>query len=136
MKGDDIADRLLDLAIACLRIAGQIELTPAGKHIARQLIRCSTSTGANYEEARSAESRADFIHKIGIAAKEVRETAWWLRLVDRARLGRGPDAGASRWVNEANELLAILISSARTARKGADQSASHQHRMEAASPPE
>ena len=74
MKGDDIANRLLDLAIASLQLATRLEGTPAGKHIARQLIGCSTSTGANYEEARSAESPADFAHKVGIAAKEVGET--------------------------------------------------------------
>ena len=123
MKGDDIVSRMLDLAIASLALASQIEGTPAGKHIARQLIRCSTSVGANYEEARSAESRADFVHKIGIAAKEMRETGWWLRLMDRAHLAAKGDV--ARWVNEANQLLAILISSARTARvRGVDRSAS------------
>ncbi len=115
MKGDDIANRLLDLAIASLQLATRIEHTPAGKHIARQLIRCSTSTGANYEEARSAESPADFAHKVGIAAKEVGETAWWLKITDRARLA--PSAETNRWVGEARELVAILTASARTAKK-------------------
>lgn len=123
MRGDDIASRLLDLAINCLSLASQIELTPTGKHIARQLIRCSTSAGANYEEARSAESLADFIHKIGIAAKETRETGWWLRLVDRASLA--PKGDVTRWGDEANQLLAILISSARTARGRASQGAAN-----------
>ena len=93
---------------------GGIEHTPAGKHIARQLIRCSTSTGANYEEARSAESPADFAHKVGIAAKEVGETAWWLKITDRARLA--PSAETNRWVSEARELVAIPTASARTAK--------------------
>lgn len=115
MKGDNIANRLLDLAIASLQLAGRIEGTPTGKHIARQLIRCSTSTGANYEEARSAESPADFAHKVGIAAKEVGETAWWLRITDRARLA--PSEDTARWLREARELVAILTASARTARK-------------------
>jgi four helix bundle protein len=119
MKGDDIASRMLDLAIACLALASQIEHTFAGKHIARQLIRCSTSAGANYEEARSAESLADFIHKIGIAGKEMRETGWWLRLTDRAHLAAKGDV--ARWADQANQLLAILISSARTARGRAAQ---------------
>lgn len=115
MKGDDIANRLLDLAIASVEIAIRIDSTPLGKHIARQLIRCSTSTGANYEEARSAESHADFAHKIGIAAKEVGETAWWLKVTDRARLAPGVDI--ARWVGEARQLVAILVASARTAKK-------------------
>ena len=115
MKGDDIAIRLLDLAIASLELATKIEHTPAGKHIARQLIRCATSAGANYEEARSAESPADFVHKVSIAAKEAGETAWWLRIIERARLA--PSVETSRWVREARELVAILTASARTARK-------------------
>ena len=125
MKGDDIANRMLDLAIASLALASHIEATPAGKHIAGQLIRCSTSAGANYEEARSAESRADFVHKIGIAAKEMRETGWWLRLADRAHLATKGDV--ARWAEEANQLLAILISSARTARGRGNARNASQH---------
>jgi len=134
MRGDDIAGRLLDLAIACLQIASQIELTPAGKHMARQLIRCSTSVGASYEEARSAESRADFIHKIGIAAKEARETGWWLRIVERARLT--PHGDIPRWLDEANQLLAVLIASARTARRRAGQRVGERPRTEAVTRPD
>ena len=115
MKGDDIASRLLDLALASLHLASQMETSPSGKHIARQLIRCSTSCGANYEEARSAESPADFAHKAGIAAKEAGETAWWLKLTERARLV--PSAETARWAKEARELVAILTASARTAKR-------------------
>lgn len=132
MKGDDIANRLLDLAIASLQLATRIEHTPAGKHIARQLIRCSTSTGANYEEARSAESPADFAHKVGVAAKEVGETAWWLRIIERSRLA--PAAETSRWVAEARELVAILTASARTARKRIAATATHDRRPAAQCP--
>lgn len=120
MKGDDISNRLLDLAIASVELTTRIDSTPLGKHIARQLIRCSTSTGANYEEARSAESPADFAHKAGIAAKEAGETAWWLRVADRARLA--PAMDTARWVREARELVAILTASARTARKRSSNS--------------
>lgn len=121
MKGDDIANRLLDLAIASLQLATRIEHTPAGKHIARQLIRCSTSTGANYEEARSAESPADFAHKVGVAAKEAGETAWWLRITDRAGLVSSTET--ARWIGEAKELVAILTASARTAKRRASSTA-------------
>ena len=91
-----------------------IEATTTGKHIGRQLTRCSSSPGASYEEARSAESLADFIHKLGIAAKEMRETVWWLRLIDRARLA--PQEDLAHWIDEANQLLSILIAPARIAR--------------------
>jgi four helix bundle protein len=73
-KGADIAERLLELAVNVLQVARTLPRDVAGRHIASQVVRSSTSGGANYEEARGAESRADFIHKLGIAAKELRET--------------------------------------------------------------
>lgn len=114
MKGDDIATRLLDLAVASLRLAAQIETHPVGKHVARQLIRSSTSGGANYEEARSAESSPDFVHKVAIAGKEVSETVYWLRLASRAGLAATQELG--RWIDEGQQLVRILAASARTAR--------------------
>lgn len=114
MKGDDIAARLLDLGVACLRLATALETTTIGKHVARQLIRSSTSGGANYEEARSAESPADFAHKAAVAAKEVGETAYWLKLTQRAQLATPEELDP--WVQEAGELVRILAASARTAR--------------------
>ncbi|MBI3722350.1 four helix bundle protein [bacterium] len=62
MKGDDIADRLLEFSAQVLLIVGELPANGAGKHVARQLTRAGTSGGANYEEARAAESRADFAH--------------------------------------------------------------------------
>src|SRR4051794_29381405 len=114
MKGDDIADRLLDLAVACLRVANDIETNAIGKHISRQVTRSATSGGANYEEARAAESAADFVHKIGVAAKEVSETVYWLRLAKRAGLAASLDLG--RWIDEGVQLLRVLGASVRTAK--------------------
>ena len=114
MKGDDIANRLLDLAVACLRLAAELETTAIGKHVARQLIRCSTSGGANYEEARSAESSGDFVHKIAIAAKEVGETVYWLRVAQRAGLQGTKDLAC--WTDEGRQLVRVLAACARTAR--------------------
>lgn len=114
MKGDDIANRLLDLAVACLRLAAEIETNVVGKHIARQLVRSSTSGGANYEEARSAESSADFVHKVAIAGKELSETVYWLRLASRAGLSSTNEL--SHWTDEGQQLVRILAASARTAK--------------------
>ena len=114
MKGNDIAHRLLDLAVACLRLAATLEDTAVGKHIARQLIRSSTSGGANYEEARSAESSADFVHKVAVAGKEIGETTYWLMLTHRASLST--DRELSRWIDESRQLVRILSASARTAK--------------------
>jgi len=87
----------------------------AAKHIGRQLVRAATGGGANYEEARGAESRADFIHKIGIANKELRETLYWLRLIEQAALVTEGELVVL--IQEANELIAILTASIRTAKQ-------------------
>jgi four helix bundle protein len=60
--------------------------TPAGKHIAGQILRSGTSPAPNYGEARRTESHADFVHKLGVALKELNETSIWLRIIDRSQL--------------------------------------------------
>jgi len=67
MKGDDIAARLVALAVRVVKIVDALPDTLAGRHVAGQVLRSGTSPGANYEEARGAESRRDFLHKVGIA---------------------------------------------------------------------
>jgi four helix bundle protein len=114
MIGDDIADRLLEFASRILRVVGTLPQNPTGKHVARQLIKSGTSGGANYEEARGAESRADFAHKVLVAAKEVRESVYWVRLIHCSHLSRSTDL--SWLVREGNERVAILKASAKTAR--------------------
>lgn len=86
MRGDDIADRLVALAVRVIKVVDALPDTVTGKHIAGQLLRSGTSAGANYEEARGAESKRDFIHKLGIALKELQETQYWLRVVARSGL--------------------------------------------------
>lgn len=114
MKGDDIADRLLDFSTETLTVIANLKQTSEAKHVARQLTRAGTSGGANYEEARGAESRADFAHKVSIAAKEVREAVYWLKLIQRSGLSKVP---VSPWlIQEGNELIAILRASGKTAR--------------------
>lgn len=113
MKGDDIADRLLDFAVQVFRIISALPKTPQTRHIAKQLTRSATAPGANYDEARSAESRADFVHKVKIACKETRESHYWLRLIQRARLL--PQFDLSTTIDEARQLAAILSASANTA---------------------
>jgi four helix bundle protein len=79
-----------------------------------QWIRSATSAGANYEEARAAESGLDFAHKVSIAAKEAREARYWLLLVAEAEWLKSDVSGLIR---ESGELTAILLASARTARR-------------------
>jgi four helix bundle protein len=115
--GDDIADRLLEFAARCLKVVGTLPSNPEGKHVAKQLIRSGTSGGANYEEARRAESKGDFAHKVLIAAKEVGESVYWLKLAGRVRLSATNDLNGL--IGEGLELVAILRSSAKTARRRA-----------------
>jgi len=113
-KGDNIAERLLCFGAQVVKVTRTFSKDVAGRHISRQLIRCGTAGGALYEEARSAESRADFVHKVKVAAKETRESMYWLRLAQRANLTPqrlAPEA----LLEEANQLVAILTSSANTA---------------------
>ncbi len=117
-RGDNIAERLGDLGAMAVKIACALPKNPAYKHMALQLVRSGTSGGANYEEARGAESRADFIHKLCIACKEVRETLYWLRLARGA--GVAPKDLAERALDEADQLVAILTASILTARRNAD----------------
>ncbi len=90
--------------------------TKAGNHIAGQLIRSGTSPVPNYGEARAAESRRDFIHKMKIALKELRESLIWLEIIARKRLGDCRDVPAS--LAECNEPIAIFVSSTKTADSG------------------
>ena len=113
MKGDDIAERLVALAVGVVKIVDALPDTLAGRHVAGQLLRSGTSPGANYEEARGAESRRDFLHKLGIALKELQETRYWLRVVAGARLT--PIHALQEVLNEVEALCRILGTSKRTA---------------------
>ena len=108
----DIAERLLDLAAAVVALAEGLRKRAVTRHIGMQVVRAVTSAGANYQEARHAESRADFVHKVGVSAKELGETLYWLRLIDR--LPGMPSA--THVMRECDELVAILVASRRTAR--------------------
>ena len=86
-----------------------------GNHIRGQLIKCGTSPGANYEEARGAESTADFLHKLGVVLKELKESRFWLNVILKASLLRPDKVGPLR--DECEELIAIIAKSIFTARK-------------------
>jgi four helix bundle protein len=88
MTPDELGNRLVDFAIRAGNILDALPDTRLGRHIAGQLVRCATSPAPNYEEACAAESRADFIHKLLIALKELRESRSWLRMIARSNLLR------------------------------------------------
>jgi four helix bundle protein len=113
VKGDDIAARLVALGVAVIKIVDALPDTLAGKHVGGQLLRCGTSPGANYEEARGAESRRDFLHKLGITLKELQETRYWMLVVSGA--GLVPNAVLKHALPEVDELCRIVGTSKRTA---------------------
>ena len=111
--GRNIAARLADFAASVLRFSTRLPKDPTGRHIAIQMVCAATAAGANYEEARAAESRPDFVHKAAVALKEIREARYWVVLV--AKTGwLEIDLGDA--IREASELAAILGASVRTAR--------------------
>jgi four helix bundle protein len=85
-KPIELEERLIDFAVRIIRLTAHLPKTPAGKHIAGQILRSGTSPAPNYGEAGGAESRADFAHKIGIVLKELNETSIWLRIIDRSEM--------------------------------------------------
>ena len=112
MKGDDISDRLIDLSVRVIRVVEALPKTVVGRHVGGQLVRAGTSGGSNYEEARGAESKADFIHKLGISWKEVRESIYWLKVIQRAELIS--PALLAPLIDEGRQLSAILAKSITT----------------------
>jgi len=112
----DLEERLIDFAVRIIRIAESLPKTKVGKHVAGQIIRCGTSPAPNYGEAQSAESRSDFIHKMKVALKELRETRVWLLIIVRAKL-ISPASKLESLINENNELISIFVASIETARK-------------------
>ncbi len=85
----------------------------AGRNMGWQLVRSSTSPALNYAESQSAESTRDFIHKLGIGLKELRETVVCLRIIEEAKLCDNPEL-LSKLTSECSELVAIFVSSINT----------------------
>ena len=112
--GDDIADRLLEFAVRVIKLVNALPNTIVARHIAGQLIKSGTSCGSNYEESRGAESRADFIHKLGIALKEIKESRFWLKVIYHAKIMK-PEQIESL-IEECEELAAIIAKSIITAK--------------------
>jgi four helix bundle protein len=111
----DLSDRLLTFIAKVIRLLDDLSPSKAAREVEGQLIRSATGVGANYEEARGADSRADFCNKLQIAFKEMRETHFWLCLTERA--GLIADKGKiAPLIDEATQLRAILGKSIATAR--------------------
>ena len=111
----DLDERLISFATSIIDISECLPGSFAGHHIAGQLVRSGTAPALNYGEAQSAESRNDFIHKMKISAKELRETYNCLRIISRKKWY--PEDKLSVLLNENNQLISIFVKSIETARK-------------------
>ncbi|HZS05097.1 MAG TPA: four helix bundle protein [Blastocatellia bacterium] len=120
MERNELAERLLDYAVRIVKPVESLPHSIAGKRIGDQLLRSGTSVGANYEEAQGAESSGDFVHKLQIALKELRESNYWLRLLTKS--GVMPAERMREIVDESNQLCRILSKAVATA-KGKSKSA-------------
>jgi len=106
MDTREVSERLLDYGVRAIRVVESLPRNLVGRRIGDQLLRSSVSVGANYEEAQGAESREDFVHKLQIALKEVRESNYWLRLLAKAEII--PSNRLSAILDESNQLRAML----------------------------
>jgi len=113
-KNSDLSNRLLDFTVKLIKIINALPNTVLGKHISGQLTRAGTSCGSNYEEACGAESRSDFVHKMSIVLKELKETRYWLRLIHRTEM-LTPKCIESL-MDECEQLCAIIAKSIITAK--------------------
>lgn len=113
---DNLSERLLNFAANIIKLAIRLNKTAIGRHIGGQVTHSGTSAGANYEEACGAESLADFIHKLQIVLKELRESLYWLRLIRKAVLIPETDSQLFSLLQEGKELSNIIAKSILTAK--------------------
>jgi four helix bundle protein len=113
-KADELERRFITFAAKIVSLSANLPKTPQGRHVCVQILRSGTATAANYGEARGAESRSDFIHKLGIVLKELNETAIWLEVISQTSLLPAEQIVAI--LAENRELARIVGASVRTAR--------------------
>jgi four helix bundle protein len=119
MTAEKLGDRLIDFAARVGTAVDALPKTRLGRHVAGQLVRSGTAAAPCYQEACAAESRADFVHKLSIALKELRESRCWLPLILRAELL--PPQRVSKLLDECGPLCNIIGKSVATAKANANR---------------
>jgi four helix bundle protein len=112
----DLEDRLLEFASAVIDLSEKLPASRAGNHVAGQVLRSGTSPYPNHGEAEAAESREDFIHKLKVCLKELRQTRRWARLIHHKGWARSAPV-LIFVLNESDELIRIFVSSIQTAQR-------------------
>ena len=114
MNADEMKRRTKAFALRIIRLVESLPSSKSADVIGKQLLRCGTSVGANYRASCRAKSAADFIAKMGIVEEEADEVIYWVELlIESGLIERGR---VEALLGEANELVAIVVSSIRTAR--------------------
>lgn len=121
MTPDELSDRLLEFAARVGKVVDALPDTRLGRHVAGQLVRSGTSPGPNYEEGCAGESRADFVHKLSICLKELRESRFWIRLIVKTELL--PDKKMASLLDECTQLCKIVAQSIVTAKDKSNRKA-------------
>ena len=123
MTTDELIDRLINFAARVGKVVDALPDTRMGRHIGSQLVRSGTSPAPNYEEACAAESRADFVHKLSISLKELRESRCWIRLIIKTEML--PEHRMGELFDECNQLCNIIAQSIVTAKKRREKRDKH-----------
>jgi len=121
MNKYNLEERLINFSVLIVEIVKEIPNTKAGNHLSGQLVRSGTSVSLNYGEAQSGESRKDFIHKMKVVLKELRETFICLKIIQRTRLYK-TEAKITKAKTENNELISIFVKSIGTAQNNLNKS--------------
>jgi four helix bundle protein len=114
MNADEFKKRTRAFALRVVRLTEALPKTRTADVVGKQLLRCGTSVGANYRAACRAKSQADFIAKMGIVEEEADETIYWMELLVES--GLIEKERVASLLDEANQIIALVVSSIRTAR--------------------
>ncbi|HYH87278.1 MAG TPA: four helix bundle protein [Pyrinomonadaceae bacterium] len=114
MEASEMKERTKAFALRIIRLVEALPQTRTANVIGKQLLRCGTSVGANYRASCRAKSQADFVAKMGIVEEEADETIYWVEILVEA--GQVKKERVADLLDEANQLVAIVVSSIRTAR--------------------
>ena len=115
MDAEIVKKRTRAFGLRVLRLVEALPKTPAGKVIGAQLLKSGTAIGANYRAACRARSRAEFVVKMGVVEEEADETVYWIEMLVDA--GLVPQQRVAELPDEANQIVAIVVSSIKTARR-------------------
>src|ERR1043165_5089671 len=128
MTSDELLERLINFAARVGKVVDALPDTRMGRHIGSQLVCSGTSPAPNYEEGCAAESRADFVHKLSISLKELRESRTWTRLITKPEMLSGRRRGNP--LEGSNHLCNITPKSIVPAKENKQRTAAPESRKE------